>query len=263
MTVSPEAPLLETRGVTVRYDGRAAIQNVDVRVQRDEILYVMGPTRCGKTTLLKCLAGLIRPDEGEVLFEGRRLEPEGGRTRDALRGAAGFLFQGGALFSSMSLSDNVALPMRVRLGLSGPILEEAVRMKLAQVGLLDAAQLQPSELSDGMLKRAGIARALALDPSLLFLDEPTGGLDPVTAAEIDTLVGQLRADLGAPIVVASHDLASAQEFADRIIMMVSGRAIVEGDWPEVRASQDDRVHAFLDPRGRPIPGARLAPWEEP
>src|SRR5579871_1657612 len=221
MVAPANVPRLEARGLTLRYGTRAALEDVDVRVEQGEVLYVMGPSGCGKTTLLKCLVGLIHPDEGEVFFDGQPIEREGGPVRDALRRAAGFVFQGGALLSSLSLVDNVALPMRVRHKLPDPVVEEAVRMKLAQVGLLEAVRLQPSELSGGMRKRAGIARALALDPSVLLLDEPTGGLDPVTADEIDSLVGRLREDLGVTVVVVSHDLASAHKLADRIVIMSS------------------------------------------
>jgi phospholipid/cholesterol/gamma-HCH transport system ATP-binding protein len=255
-------PRLEARGVTVRFDGRPALDAVNVAVREREIFYVMGPSGCGKTTLLKCLAGLLRPSEGEVRFEGRLIEPEGGPVRDALRRTAGFVFQGGALLSSITLTENVALPMRVHLTLPPPVLDEAVRMKLAQVGLLEAVHLFPSELSGGMRKRAGIARALALDPTLLLFDEPTSGLDPITADEIDTLVGGIRDDLGATVVVVSHDLASARKLADRVVILAEGRALVEGTWQEVNESRDARVRAFLERRGHPIPAAHVGRWEE-
>ena len=209
---------LEARELTVRYGGRAALDRASVSVQPGEILFVMGPSGCGKTTLLKCLVGLIRPDEGDVLFDGRPIEPEGGPVVDSLRRQTGFVFQGSALLSSIDLGDNVALPIRARLLLPSRVVEEAVRMKLAQVGLLEAAHRTPSELSGGMRKRAGIARALALDPTLLLFDEPTSGLDPITSDEIDTLVGRLREDLGATVIVVSHDLASAAKIADRVVI---------------------------------------------
>jgi phospholipid/cholesterol/gamma-HCH transport system ATP-binding protein len=262
MVATVSVPRLEARSVTVRYGTRAALDRVSVCVRQGEVLFVMGPSGCGKTTLLKCLAGLIRPTEGDVLFEGRPLEAEGGPTLDALRRATGFVFQGGALLSSISLSDNLALPMRVRFALPPPVVDEAVRMKLAQVGLLDAAHLMPSELSGGMRKRAGIARALAIDPNLLLLDEPTSGLDPTTADEIDTLIGRLREDLGATVVVVSHDLASAAKLADRIVIIVSGSKVVEGTWQEVHACRECAVRDFLERRGRPTPEAHGAQWEK-
>jgi phospholipid/cholesterol/gamma-HCH transport system ATP-binding protein len=257
-----DRPRLEARGVTVRFGDRVALDSVDVTIHSGEVLYVMGPSGCGKTTLLKCLAGLVRPDAGEVRFEGRLLEPEGGPVTEALRRAAGFVFQGSALLSSISLSDNVALPMRARFAFPEMLIDEAVRMKLAQVGLLGAGRLKPSQLSGGMRKRAGIARALALDPNLLMFDEPTAGLDPVTADEIDTLVGRIRDDLGATVLVVSHDLASAEKLADRVVIIAEGRALCQGRWHEVRASRDERVRGFLERHGRPIPEARANHWEE-
>ena len=190
--------------------------------------------------------GLLAPDAGSVLFEGRALEAGDGPVRGALHAATGMVFQGAALLGSLSLAENVALPMRARLGtLPLPIVEEAVRMKLAQVGLLAAAERAPSELSGGMKKRAGIARALALDPRLLLLDEPTGGLDPITAGEIDALVGALRADLGVTVVVVSHDLASAARLADRVIVLGDGRALAAGTWSDVQACADPLARRFL------------------
>jgi phospholipid/cholesterol/gamma-HCH transport system ATP-binding protein len=245
------APTLETRGLCVRFDERPVLTDLDVAVRPREIVFVMGGSGCGKTTLLKALAGLLRPDAGEVLFEGRPLEPEGGPVRDALRAATGMVFQGAALLSSMSLAENVALPMRARHdGLPPAVVREAVRMKLAQVGLLHALDLQPSQLSGGMRKRAGIARALALDPRLLLLDEPTGGLDPITSAEIDALIGRLREELGATVVVVSHDLASARRLADRAVILGAGRTLAEGTWDQVQESRDEEVRSFLDRRAR-------------
>lgn len=239
-------PVLETRGLAVRYGDRTVLQDLDVQVRPREVVFFMGPSGCGKTTLLKALAGLLRPDAGAVLFEGRPLEPEAGPVREALRCATGMVFQGAALLSSIGLAENVALPMRVRLGgLSPEIIQEAVRMKLAQVGLLDAAERQPAELSGGMRKRAGIARALALDPRLLLLDEPTGGLDPVMSAEIDALIGALRQDLGVTVVIVSHDLTSAKRLADHVVILGNGRLLAEGTWSEVQTSADPAVRRFL------------------
>jgi phospholipid/cholesterol/gamma-HCH transport system ATP-binding protein len=246
------AAVLETRGLEVRFGERTVLRGVDVQARPREIVFFMGPSGCGKTTLLKALAGLLRPYAGAVTFEGRPLEPEAGPAREALRRATGMVFQGAALLSSISLAENVALPMRVRQAALAPeIIEEAVRMKLAQVGLLDAAQRQPAELSGGMRKRAGIARALALDPRLLLLDEPTGGLDPVTSGEIDALIGALREDLGVTVVIVSHDLMSAERLADRAVILGQGRVLSEGTWAEVQASPVPEVRRFL--AGQPTP----------
>lgn len=244
--------LLETRGLALRFGERTVLHDVDVQVRPREVVFFMGPSGCGKTTLLKALAGLLRPHAGTVAFEGRPLEAESGPVREALRHATGMVFQGAALLSSINLADNVALPMRVRqAALSPEVVQEAVRMKLAQVGLLDAADRQPSELSGGMRKRAGIARALALDPRLLLLDEPTGGLDPVTSAEIDALIGALRQDLGVTVVIVSHDLTSAERLADRAVILGDGRILAEGTWSQVQASTDPAVRRFIAGKARP------------
>ncbi len=219
-----------------------------MRIRRGEIYVVMGPSGCGKTTLLKCLVRLLAPTEGAVLVEGRDIGDLDEAGREDLRRATGMVFQGGALLNSISLRENVALPMRAHLDLPADLVDEAVRMKLAQVGLLEAADRMPSQLSGGMRKRAGIARALALDPRLLFFDEPTSGLDPVTADGMDELVLDLRRALGVTMVVVTHDLPSAAKIADRLVVLSGGRALVEGTWDEVAACADPAVREFLGRR---------------
>lgn len=258
---APPAPVIEARGLTKRFNGVTVLDSVDISARPGEVLFLMGPSGCGKTTVLKCLAGLLRPDAGQVLFEGRRLDTGDEEAIDAMRRATGLLFQGSALLSSLSVEENLALPLRARLGLSPAVVREVVRMRLAQVGLLHAVGLQPSELSGGMRKRAGIARALALDPRLLLLDEPTSGLDPVTSDEIDTLVAQLRRELAITVVVVSHDLASAARLADRLVILGRGHKLVDGTWEQVQASRDEAVRGFLDRRARPQAAARVASWE--
>jgi phospholipid/cholesterol/gamma-HCH transport system ATP-binding protein len=240
--------VIETRALTVRFGERAVLDRVDLDVRRGEVFVVMGPSGCGKTTLLKCLVRLLHPTEGTVLVEGMDLAglPEEGF--DDLRRATGMVFQGGALLNSISLRENVALPLRAHTALPAGVVAEIVRMRLAQVGLLEAADRMPSELSGGMRKRAGIARALALDPRFLFFDEPTSGLDPVTADGIDELVLELRESTGATMVVVTHDLPSARKIADRMVVLSGGRSLVEGTWEEVRASEDPAVRDFLDRR---------------
>jgi phospholipid/cholesterol/gamma-HCH transport system ATP-binding protein len=237
----------------VVFGERAVLDRIDLRVRRGEVFVVMGPSGCGKTTLLKCLVRLLAPTSGTVLVEGRDLAGMDEAAFDGVLRATGMVFQGGALLNSITLRENVALPLRAHTDLPDALVAEAVRMKLAQVGLLEAADRMPSELSGGMRKRAGIARALALDPRFLFFDEPTSGLDPVTAAGIDDLVLELRSALGATMVVVTHDLPSAESIADRLLVLAEGRALVEGTWEEVQASRDPAVRAFLDreapPRG--------------
>jgi phospholipid/cholesterol/gamma-HCH transport system ATP-binding protein len=242
----PEAPpVIETRDLTVRFGHRAVLDGVSVRIPRGEIYAVMGPSGCGKTTLLKCMTGLLPPTEGCVLVDGRDLAAMDAAEREALQLSTGMVFQGGALLNSISLRENVALPLRAHRAYPADVVDEAVRMRLAQVGLLEAADRMPSELSGGMRKRAGIARALALEPRLLFFDEPTSGLDPVTSDGMDNLVLELREALGCTMIVVTHDLPSARKIADRVVVLSGGRALVEGPWATVNASEDPAVRDFL------------------
>ena len=241
-------PVVEMRGLTVRFGARTVLDRVDLRVTRGEVYVLMGPSGCGKTTLLKCLVGLLHPSEGTVSFEGTPLAAMDDAVFDDFRKATGMVFQGGALLNSISLRENVALPLRAHTSQPPEVIAEAVRMRLAQVGLLDAADRMPSELSGGMRKRAGIARALALDPRLVVFDEPTSGLDPITADGIDDLVLSLRDVTGATMVVVTHDLPSARKIADRMAVLTGGRVHVEGDWSEVAASTDPHVRDFLERR---------------
>ena len=249
----PEGLALETRDLTVVFGERTVLDRINLRVSRGEVFVIMGPSGCGKTTLLKCLVRLMAPTSGTVLVEGKDVAGHDESASDDMRRATGMVFQGGALLNSISLRENVALPMRAHTAFPPALVDEAVRMKLAQVGLLEAADRMPSELSGGMRKRAGIARALALDPRLVFFDEPTSGLDPVTSDGIDNLILELRDALGATMVVVTHDLPSARKIADRLVVLSRGRALVEGTWDEAQASTDPEVRAFLD---------RQAPREE-
>ncbi|MGE0710357.1 MAG: ABC transporter ATP-binding protein [Planctomycetota bacterium] len=240
--------LLVTRAVTVRFGARTALRAVTTEVRRGETLYVMGPSGCGKTTLVRCLLGLQRPSEGEVLVEGRELGGLGPGELEAYHRRLGMVFQGGALVSSLPLGENVALPMRAA-GLHERVIREAVRMRLAQVGLLGAIDLLPAELSGGMRKRASIARALALEPELLLCDEPTSGLDPITADGIDRLLVELRESQAMTLVVVSHDLPSAERVADRVLVLDrAGEAAVDGDWEAVQDCGSRDVQDFLHRR---------------
>jgi phospholipid/cholesterol/gamma-HCH transport system ATP-binding protein len=197
-------------------------------MRRGEITVILGESGCGKTTLLKAIVGLLRPGSGEVVVFG---EPTGqldeaGWAR--VRRRTGMLFQGGALLNSMSVLDNVSIPLQQHTELSPDLVAIVARSKLALVGLDGAEQRLPSELSGGMRKRAALARALALDPELLFFDEPSAGLDPVTAAELDRLVLSLRARLGMTLIIVTHEPASIRRLADRIVFLDEGRVIYDG-----------------------------------
>lgn len=211
----------------------------DVVVQHDvtfdvklgEIFFIMGPSGCGKSTLMKHMIGLIQPARGQILVGGESLWDAAPERRETMRRTFGVLFQGGALWSSLTVAENVALPLAQYTTLPPADIVELVRLKLALVGLAGVEDLYPSALSGGMRKRAGLARAMALDPDVLFLDEPSAGLDPVTSRRLDDLILELRDSLGATVVVVSHELASIFAIADNSVFLDSqGRtAIAHGN----------------------------------
>lgn len=219
-------------------------QDVSFVVNAREIFAILGGSGCGKSTLMKQLIGLLPPSAGRIEILGQDLA----RARQAVRRSIGVMFQSGALFGSMSLLENVMLPLEVFTTLPPEGREAVARVKLGLVGLADAASLMPGEISGGMVRRAGIARALALDPPLLFLDEPSAGLDPITSAGIDRLILDLRADLGTTVVLVTHELASILAIADRCIMLdrAAQGMIAEGDPRHLReTSAEPTVRAFF------------------
>jgi len=240
-------PAIAARGLTVRFGDDVALDDVSLDVDPGEVFVIMGPSGSGKSTLLRSLIGLEEPSGGEVRLEGEPI-PADPDARSELYRRVGLVFQDGALLSSLTVRENVALPMRSQLDLPERLVAEAARLRLAEVGLADAGELLPAELSGGMRKRAGIARALALEPRLLFFDEPTAGLDPPTAAAIDALVLAVRRDLDATCVVVTHDLASAERIADRVLVLnAEGRPCASGTWDEIEARRGDdpALDAFL------------------
>jgi phospholipid/cholesterol/gamma-HCH transport system ATP-binding protein len=231
--------------VTVRFGERVVIDRVDLAVRRSEILCIVGESGCGKTTLLKRLAGLVPPTEGTVRLLGRDFFALDDDERDRLRARLGVTFQSGALLSTLTLGENVALPLRERSPLSDDAVRSIVRSKLALVGLADYEHFLPSELSGGMRKRAGVARALALDPEILFFDDPSADLDPVTAAGLDALLLELRKLFGLTLVVVSHQLASVFTIADRIAMLDGGRFAAIGTREDLDRIEDEKIRRFL------------------
>lgn len=235
---------IHVEGVGQRFGDRTIYEHVTFDVAQGEVFVILGGSGCGKSTLMRQIIGLLPPTEGRVEVLGHDMY---GARGDVLR-LIGVMFQAGALFGSMTLLENVMLPLEMYTDLPPSGREVVARIKLGMVGLADAAALMPAEISGGMAKRAAIARALALDPPLLFLDEPSAGLDPVTSAGLDRLILDLRRDLGTTFVVVTHELASILAIADRCIMLDStARGIIaEGDPRRLRDSSDNHtVRAFF------------------
>jgi phospholipid/cholesterol/gamma-HCH transport system ATP-binding protein len=213
------APLMQVQDLAIGAGGRLLHQGLTFDISRGEVLAVVGPSGCGKSTLLRHLVGLDRPLAGHVRLAGQDLHEGDEDTQAALRRRFGVMFQSGALWSSMSLGDNLMLPMRLFTPWSRAECRDRARFKLALVGLADAFDRLPAQLSGGMRKRAALARALALDPELLFLDEPGSGLDPLNTARLDELVQHLQQDLQTAVVMVTHDVASVRAVAGRVLYL--------------------------------------------
>ncbi|MFN2338901.1 MAG: ABC transporter ATP-binding protein [Gammaproteobacteria bacterium] len=252
--VGRREPVIEVRDLVSHYGERRILDGVDLQVRRGEILVIMGGSGSGKSTLLHHLLGLKRPSAGSIRLLGSELEDLSKKQLYALRRRMGVAFQGGALFSSMSLRENVALPLRQHTRLDEETIRIMTRMKLEMVNLGGFEDLRPAELSGGMLKRAGLARSLIMDPELLFFDEPSAGLDPVVSAELDELILRLREALSMTIVVVTHELESAFGIADRILVLDQGRVLVTGTVEQVRNTDNARVQDLLNrrPRNEPV-----------
>lgn len=229
-----------------KYGDRTILQGIDVGVQPGEIRVILGGSGSGKSTLLKHMIGMIAPHSGSVHLLGEPLDGLGEAERESLLRRVGVLFQGSALLNSLTVHENVALPLRQDPNLPDDVIDEIVRMKLALVELSHAHELYPSELSGGMKKRAGLARAMALDPEVLFCDEPSAGLDPITAAQLDELLIALRDRFRMSVVVVTHELASVEFISDRVVMLHKGHIIADGSLDAVRSTDHPMVRAFFD-----------------
>lgn len=240
-------PILQCVNVSVGYD-QPILHDINLEIGRGEIVALLGASGSGKSTLLRTLCGLLPPMSGEVLLFGQSLYElrEDGRN-DLLR-RIGFAFQADALFSSMTVEENVALPLRELTDLPTSLIREMVRMRLELVGIGELARRFRSQMSGGQRKRAALARASILDPELIFADEPTAGLDPVVAADVDATLVQFQKTLGSTIVVVSHELASIRATADRAIMLAEGSVVADGTLEELTQSQHEAVHQFFHAR---------------
>ncbi len=240
--------LIEIRNLDAFYGERQVLENISFSVNRGEIFVIIGGSGGGKTTLLHHMTGLMRPVSGDVFIEGTPLSSLDEDSLAAIQQRMGIAFQSGALFNSMTVGENVALPIREYGHVDEYLIPPLVRLKLNLVGLAAAEHLLPGELSGGMRKRAGLARALAVDPPVVFFDEPSAGLDPIMAAGLDDLILRLNALLGTTFVIVTHELDSIRKIADRIAMLDRGKLIFLGTLAEAEQSNTERVRQFFDRR---------------
>jgi phospholipid/cholesterol/gamma-HCH transport system ATP-binding protein len=238
--------MVSLRDVRVSYGDVEILHGITFDVKRGETLVILGGSGSGKSTLLRTLVGLEKASSGEIWIKGKNIAAIPDAEMDEIRKKIGMSFQGGALFGSMTVGENVALPLREHTKLEDSTIEIMLRLKLEQVGLAGFEYYMPSQLSGGMKKRAAVARALAMDPEILFFDEPSAGLDPIIAATIDQLILELKQAFRMTIIVVTHELASAYLIADRMVLIDKGHVVAIGTTAEMRASTQPRLRQFLD-----------------
>ena len=238
--------MISLRNLRVSYGEREILHGISFDVMRGETLVILGGSGSGKSTLLRTLVGLERTSSGEIWLKGKNIAAISSQEMDEIRKKIGMSFQGGALFGSMTVGENVALPLREHTKLEDSTIEIILRLKLDQVGLSGFEDYMPSQLSGGMKKRAAVARALAMDPEILFFDEPSAGLDPIIAAGVDQLILELKQAFHMTIIVVTHELASAFLIADRMVLIDKGNVVAIGSTEEMRSSTHPRVRQFLD-----------------
>jgi phospholipid/cholesterol/gamma-HCH transport system ATP-binding protein len=255
--MSTAEPVIEIRNLNTRFGTAVVHENVSLTVRRGEIFALVGSSGCGKSTMLREIILLQPPVSGSIRVFGKEVVGLGGREALGLRRRWGVMFERGALFGSLTVLENVAMPLREHTDLSGQMIDELAALKIGLAGLPPSAGAKyPNELSGGMLKRAALARAIALDPELVFLDEPTAGLDPLSASGLDELVRQLKESLGLTIMMVTHDLDLLWRVADRVAVLGDGHVLGVGTMEELSRSEDPMVREyFYGPRGR-------AAWEQ-
>ncbi|MDQ7048416.1 MAG: ABC transporter ATP-binding protein [Enterobacterales bacterium] len=252
--MSDSQALIKVNNLSSAYGERKVLFDIDLEVKQGEILVVMGGSGSGKSTLLRNMLGLMMPSQGEILFNGKDICKVNQAELAKLRQSMGVAFQGGALLSSLSVGDNIKLPLRQHTDLDEKTISIMARLKLELMNLAEYEDLMPSELSGGMLKRAGLARAVIMDPKILFFDEPSAGLDPVTSVELDQLILDLREAMNMTIIVVTHELESAFKIADRIAVLFDGKLVTIGSVEHIKACSDERVVNLINrkPRINPL-----------
>lgn len=228
-----------------RLGDRGILNGIHLDIREGETMVIMGGSGCGKSTLLRTLVGLLEPDDGEIFIFDRDMASASDREKDEIRKQFGMLFQGAALFNSMTVAENVALPLREHTSLDEEIIQIIVKVKLELVGLTGFEHFMPHEISGGMKKRVALARAIALDPKIVFYDEPGAGLDPITASMIDHLIMDLSRKLNITSVVVTHEMKSAFRIADRIAVLHKGKVVALGSAPEIENSDHPYVRQFV------------------
>ena len=246
MSAQAHRGTIEIRGLSKSFGAQTVLRDVSLVIPGGGTTVILGPSGTGKSVLLKLIVGLLAPDNGAILFEGRDLTRFSRTELFEARRRFGMLFQDGALFDSMTVAENVAFPLRRHTNKPDAEIREIVAEKLRRVGLGNAGAKVPAELSGGMRKRVGLARAIALDPDVVFFDEPTSGLDPVTASAIDDLILDIQAQSPRTFLVISHDLASTEKIADDIGVLVGGKVVEFGRKKNVLGSRNEIVRQFLD-----------------
>lgn len=246
--------IIQIKNVTKTYNNRTILTGINLEIKKGETFVIMGGSGCGKTTLLRLMIGADKPDSGEIIINGRNIVALPQRELDQIRKKIGILYQGGALFNSLTVGENIALPLIEHTKLATDIINIMVKMKLELVGLTGFEDLKPAELSGGMKKRVGLARAIAMDPEIVFYDEPGAGLDPVVTGVIDKLIKDLSQKLQITSVVVTHEMTSAFRIADRMAMLYNGSIVELGTPDEIRNSKNPVVQQFItgSPEG-PIP----------
>ena len=240
--------LVELRNLTFGYEARAVLDNVSLQIPRGKVTALIGPMGAGKTTTLRLMGGQSRARSGQMLFDGQDIGSMDQQQLYAVRRRMGMLFQFGALFADMSVFENVAFPLREHTDLPDALIRDIVLMKLNAVGLRNARDLMPSEVSGGMAKRIGIARAIALDPDLVMYDEPFSGLDPISLRVAANLIRQLNDTMGLTSVFVSHELKQTLEIADHVVILDSGKVAFQGTVEQVRSSTDPLVFQYVNER---------------